>query len=136
MTGPQLTTEAVHDLMPFAASLGIQLVSASAEESVCRMAWRKDLTTVADGFHGGALMALADSTGGIVAFLNLPEGAGTSTISSNTVFLRAAREGVVTATARRVHAGRSTVVVETTVCDENGRPLTRTTQTQAVLETR
>lgn len=136
MTHPQLTTEAVHGLMPFAANLGIELVSASAEESVCQMAWRKDLTTVADGFHGGALMALADSTGGIVAFLNLPEGAGTSTISSHTVFLRAAREGVVTATARRVHAGRSTVVVETTVCDESGRPLTRTTQTQAVLEAR
>jgi len=132
----ELSTEAVRDLMPFAATLGIELATAGAEKAVCTMAWRPDLTTVADGFHGGALMALADSTGAIVAFLNLPEGAGTSTISSNTVFLRSAREGVVTAAARLVHAGRSTIVVETTVADADGRALTRTTQTQAVLAAR
>lgn len=136
MSETSLTTEAMHGLMPLTANLGAELVSATATEAVCTMAWRKDLTTVADGFHGGALMALADSVGAIVAFLNLPEGAGTSTISSSTVFLRAAREGTVTATSRLVHAGRSTIVVETTVTDGDGRPLTRTTQTQAVMAAR
>jgi uncharacterized protein (TIGR00369 family) len=78
-------------------------------------------------------MGLTDSVGGVVAFLNLPVGAGTSTISSATVFLRGAREGTVTATGRLLHRGRTTIVVETTVSDEQGRPLVRTTQTQAVL---
>ncbi len=136
MSEVKLTTAAVHDLMPLTANLGMELVEAGPQEAVCTMAWRKDLTTVADGFHGGALMALADSAGAIVAFLNLPEGAGTSTVSSSTVFLRAAREGKVTATSRLVHAGRSTIVVETTVADEDGRALTRTTQTQAVMTAR
>ena len=97
------------------------------------MEWREEITTTAGAVHGGALMALADTVGGAVAFLNLPEGAGTSTISSSTVFLRAAREGVVTATGRLVHRGRTTIVAETELVGADGRPLCRTTQTQAVL---
>jgi len=81
-------------------------------------------------------LALADSVGGAVAFLNLPEGAGTSTISSSTVFTRGAREGVVTATGRLVHRGRTTIVVETELVDDAGRTVSRTTQTQAVLVSR
>ena len=47
------------------------------------------------------LMALADSCGGVCAFLNLPEGAiGTATIESKTNFMRGVREGTIT--ARRV----------------------------------
>ena len=83
--------------------------------------------------HGGALMSLTDSIGGVVAFLNLPEGAGTSTISSSTVFLRGVREGTVTATGRLVHKGRTTIVAETELTDAQGRPVARTTQTQSVL---
>src|SRR6187551_1942003 len=81
-------------------------------------------------------LALADSVGGAVAFLNLPEGAGTSTISSSTVFIRGAREGVVTATGRLVHRGRTTIVDETELVDDAGRTVSRTTQTQAVLVSR
>jgi 1,4-dihydroxy-2-naphthoyl-CoA hydrolase len=50
-------------------------------------------TTAGGAMHGGALMALADTIGGAVACLNLPEGAGTSTMSSSTVFLRGVRRG-------------------------------------------
>jgi 1,4-dihydroxy-2-naphthoyl-CoA hydrolase len=84
--------------------------------------------------HRGALMALADAMGGSVASLNLPDGADTSTISSRTVFLRGGvRQGTVTATGRLVHRGRTTIVAETQLTDVEGRPLARTTQTQAVL---
>ena len=83
--------------------------------------------------HGGALMSLTDTIGGVVAFLNLPEGAGTSTISSSTVFLRGLREGTLTATGRLIHKGRTTIVAETELADAQGRPVARTTQTQAVL---
>ena len=62
-----------------------------------------------------------------------PPGAGTSTISSSTVFLRGVQEGTVTATGRLVHKGRTTIVAETELTDARGRPVARTTQTQAVL---
>ena len=78
-------------------------------------------------------MALADTVGTWCAFLNLPPNAGTTTIESKTNFLRAVRGGSVEATARPLHAGRTVVVVDTELRDDQGRLVTRVTQTQAVL---
>lgn len=120
--------------MPFAVTVGIELVSASPEEVVGRFDWRADRTTAGGGMHGGAIMTLADSVGAVCAFLSLPTGASTSTTtSSSTIFTRAVRGGSVIATARRVHAGRSTIVVVTEVRDDAGRLVAQTTQSQAVL---
>jgi uncharacterized protein (TIGR00369 family) len=84
--------------------------------------------------HGGALMGLADSLGGLCAYLNLPEGAtATATVESKTNFFRAVREGRVTAVSRPLHAGKSFIVVETDLHDADGRHVARVTQTQAVL---
>ncbi len=128
-----LTTENMRKLMPYAAHLDMQLTAASPEEVVATMDWAPETTTTGGAMHGGALMSLADTIGGTVAFLNLPAGASTSTISSSSVFLRAVRAGTVTATGRLVHRGRSTIVAETQVEDAEGRAVLRTTQTQAVL---
>src|ERR1700758_3908575 len=87
-------------MIPFAATLGMELVSATPEEVVGRLAWREELTTSGGAMHGGALMSLADNLGGVCAYLNLPPGAGTATISSSTNFIRGVRQGHVTATAR------------------------------------
>lgn len=83
--------------------------------------------------HGGVIMALADSTAAACAFANLPDGAfGTSTIEGKTNFLGAVTEGTVTAIARPLHVGGSTIVVETEV-RHGDRLVAKTTQTQAVL---
>ena len=129
----ELTTQSMRELMPLCAHMEMSLVRATPEEVVGTMPWSAETTTAGGAMHGGALMSLADTIGGAVAFLNLPEGAGTSTISSSTVFLRAVREGLVTATGRLVHRGRTTIVAETELTDTEGRPVARTTQTQAVL---
>jgi uncharacterized protein (TIGR00369 family) len=132
----ELTTQTMRELMPLCAHMEMNLVRATPEEVVGTMAWTAETTTAGGAMHGGALMALADTIGGSVAFLNLPDGAGTSTISSSTVFLRGVREGTVTATGRLVHRGRTTIVSETELTDVEGRPVARTTQTQAVLTPR
>src|ERR1700753_4244493 len=112
-------------MMPFAAQLGIELTAATAEEVSGRLAWREDLCTTGGLLHGGALMAFADSLGGGCAFLNLPPGAGTATISSTTNFLRALREGHAIATARPLRVGRSVLVVQTDIRDEAGNSLSQ-----------
>jgi uncharacterized protein (TIGR00369 family) len=119
--------------MPFAASLGIELDAAAADEVRGRMAWAPERCTAGGVMHGGALMALADSLGGLCAFLNLPDGATTATISSTTSFMRAVRDGEVTGVARPLHAGRSVIVVQTDLLDSNGRRVAQVTQAQAVL---
>jgi uncharacterized protein (TIGR00369 family) len=120
-------------MLPFAAGLGIVLDAAAPGEVRGRLAWAPERCTSGGILHGGALMALADSLGGICAFLNLPPGALTATTSSATVFTRAVRSGEVTAVTRPLHVGRSVIVVQTDLTDDAGRRVAQVTQTQAVL---
>jgi uncharacterized protein (TIGR00369 family) len=120
-------------MIPYATTLGMELVSASADEVVGRLAWREELCTTGGALHGGALMSLADNLGGVCAYLNLPPGAGTATISSSTNFMRGIRDGHVTATARPLRVGRTVIVVQTDLRDDAGRLAVQTTQAQAVI---
>lgn len=120
-------------LMPFAELLGIETVAATPDEVQARMDWTPERCTVGGLLHGGALMALADSTGAACAFLNLPEGATTATLESKTNLLRGVRSEHVTATARPLHRGGTTIVVVTDLHDADDRLVARVTQTQLVL---
>jgi uncharacterized protein (TIGR00369 family) len=130
-------TAATRESMPFAEVLGIDVVSASADEVEARMPWEERLCTAGGILHGGVLMSLADAAGGLCAYLNLPQGsAGTATIESKTNFFRAVGDGHVVARSRPLHRGRTTIVVETDLHDANGKHVARVTQTQAVLSQR
>ena len=120
-------------LMPFAAQVGIVIDAATREEVRGRLAWAPERCTAAGVLHGGALMTLADSLGGACAYLNLPPDTQTSTVSSSTAFMRAVRDGEVTAVARPLHAGRTIIVVQTQLTDGEGRAVAQVTQSQAVL---
>jgi len=127
-------TAALHEMVPFAGTLGIEMLASAPAEVRGRVAWAESLCTVGGALNGGVIMALADNTGGLCAFLNLPDGAGgTTTIESKTNFLRAVRDGHATAVSRPMHVGRRFVVVETDVLDDADRLVARVTQTQAVL---
>jgi uncharacterized protein (TIGR00369 family) len=126
-------TALLHESMPLCRTLGVRGIEFSPQAVVAELDWEDRLCTTAGLLHGGAVMALADSVGAACAFANLPDGASaTSTIESKTNFLGAVSEGSVQATARPLHAGRTTVVVETEVC-QGDRMIAKTTQTQAVL---
>lgn len=129
-----MTPDQILDAVPFARTLGMEITLLSADEVRCRLDWTPERTTTGGAMNGGAIMGLADNAGGIVAFMNLPEGSsGTSTISSSTNFLRGVRDGHVESISRPLHRGRSTVVVETEVFDSEGRLAAKITQVQAVL---
>jgi 1,4-dihydroxy-2-naphthoyl-CoA hydrolase len=127
-------TAFMRDAMPFAGVLGVEVLDAAPEEIRARVAWDGSRCTTAGALHGGVLMGLADCCGGLSAFMNLPEGAtGTTTIESKTNFFRAVRSGYVTAVSRPLHAGRTTIVIDTDLFDDDGKRVARVTQTQAVL---
>jgi 1,4-dihydroxy-2-naphthoyl-CoA hydrolase len=130
--GP-LDPAALMAMIPFSAGLGIELDVATADEVSGVVAWRPELCTTAGLLHGGVIMALADTLGAVCAFLNLPEGATTATIESKTNFFRGVRDGSAHATARPLHVGRTTIVVQTDVTDDRGKRVAQTTQTQAVI---
>ena len=124
------------DAMPFSGACGVEVDSAGPDEVRGHMDWREDRCTAGGILHGGALMTLADSLGAVCAFLNLPEGAGTSTIESKTNFLRAVRSGAAHGATRPLHVGRQTIVLTTEILDDDGKLVAVVTQTQAVLPAR
>ena len=121
-------------LMPFAAGVGVELLSADAAEVTARLPWAPERCTAGGVLHGGALMTLADSAGAVCAFLNLPAGTTTSTVASSTALMRAVRGGSAHAVARPLSTGRSFVVVSVDLTDDGGRRVAQVTQTQAVLQ--
>ena len=126
-------TDAIQASMPLCRTLGVAAERFDADRVVLTLDWSAELCTAGDLLHGGALMALADAAGGACAFANLPADAtGTSTIESKTNFLGAVRSGRVTATATPLKVGGSTIVVETTLVNDD-RLVAKTTQTQIVL---
>jgi len=123
-------------LMPFAQQLGIGVTSSDADGAQARMLWAPQLCTAGGILHGGALMSFADSVGALVAYVGLPEGASTATITSTTQLMRPVSAGGVRAVAETLHRGRTTVTVRTSLYDDNERLVAQTTQVQAVIPPR
>ena len=113
--------------------LGIEFVELAPERVLATLAIRDDLRTVGGALHGGTLMAFADTVGAVATVLNLPAGAGTTTLESKTNFFAAGRSGTVRAETTPLHRGKRTMVWQTRVTDESGRLLSMTIQTQMVL---
>ena len=122
------------EMLPFAELLGIEFVSAAPDKVVAEMIVREDLCTRPAVLHGGAVMAFADTLGATGTILNLPEGAGTTTIESKTNFIAPAPAGTrVVGEATPVHRGRRTMIWQTRVSTPEGRLVALVTQTQLVL---
>lgn len=130
---PSAIAQFAVDVMPFCTELGVRDVEGSSEGVTAKADWTAERCTIGGALHGGYLMALADGIGAAAAAYHLPAGVGTSTIESKTNFFRGVGEGEVTISARVVHAGRRTIVVDTDVLRADGKLASRTTQTQAVL---
>jgi len=113
--------------------LGVRVVEMSPDRVVAELTIRDDLRTVGGALYGGTIMALADTVGATATFVNLPPGAGTTTLESKTNFFAAGRTGLVRAEATPLHRGKRTQVWQTRVFDEAGRLLAQTIQTQMVL---
>jgi 1,4-dihydroxy-2-naphthoyl-CoA hydrolase len=113
--------------------LAIRVVEATKDRVVAELTIRDELTTVGGSLHGGTLMAFADTMGASATILNLPAGAGTTTVESKTNFFAGARDGIVRSETTPLHRGKRTMVWQTRITDGNGRLLSLTIQTQMVL---
>jgi uncharacterized protein (TIGR00369 family) len=120
--------------LPFAELLGIEFVSVSPERIVAEMTVRQDLCTIPAVLHGGAIMAFADTLGAMGTIVNLPQGAGTTTVESKTNFVAPAPVGTrVIGETTPVHRGRRTMIWQTRISTPEGRLIALVTQTQLVL---
>ena len=120
---------------PFADFLGIKLTHVSPERVTAELLVRDEIATMPAIIHGGAVMALADNVGAVGTVVNLPEGAGTTTIESKTNFFAAIPVGETAyAESTPLHRGRTTMVWQTKITRADGRLCALVTQTQLVLQ--
>jgi uncharacterized protein (TIGR00369 family) len=134
-TGEQTRLWAIAEAQPnFAKHLGLRITSVSRDRVEADLPVVEALANRNGVMHGGAIMALADNLGGTATFLNLPEGTGTTTIESKTNFFRPIPLGqTASAVCIPLHRGRQTMVWQTTVRGDDGKPAAVIVQTQLVL---
>jgi uncharacterized protein (TIGR00369 family) len=114
--------------------LGIRFTKVETDLIQAELFVREELCTTPGVMHGGAIMAFADTLGAYGTALNLPPGAGTTTIESKTNFFsKAPSEASITGECRPLHKGRRTMVWQTKVSRADGRLVALVTQTQIVL---
>jgi len=83
-----LLTRLKEEPLPFAALLGIEIVSAAPDKIVAEMTVRDELCTRPAVLHGGAIMAFADTLGALGTLANLMDGVDTTTIESKQLHRR------------------------------------------------
>ena len=127
--------QAIADMQPpFSQLMGTRIVEVTRDRVVAEVVVREELTNRNGGLHGGAVMAIADNLGGTATFVNMPEGAGTTTIESKTNFFAAVPLGdTVRAECTPLHRGRTTMVWQTKITRNDGRLCALVLQTQIVI---
>jgi 1,4-dihydroxy-2-naphthoyl-CoA hydrolase len=126
----QQINEAMHG---FDRLYGLEVLKCEPEIAQGRIEVREELKQPAGLLHGGVFASLAESlTSLATAVAVLPDGQAAMGLSNHTSFLRPITQGSVTATATRLHRGRTTWVWDVRFEDDLGRLCAVTRMTIAV----
>jgi uncharacterized protein (TIGR00369 family) len=121
------------------AARGTRFIEVGRERAVAELAFHADLSQLTGVFHGGVILSLADETAtacGVAA--TMPDGTWDAakfplTIQLSANLIRNTGTGKLIAEAVPLHQGRTSMVVQTTVRDEQGRLIAIVTATLLVL---
>jgi 1,4-dihydroxy-2-naphthoyl-CoA hydrolase len=119
---------------------GTHFLEVSAERAVAELAFRPDLAQLTGLFHGGVILSLADETATACSVASvMPDGVWDPakfplTIQLSANLIRNTNTGKLIAEAVPLHRGRTSMVMQTTVRDEQGRVMAVITATLLVLD--
>lgn len=111
-------------------ALGIKLVAVGAKQLRAEMRVKPLHMNNAGRVNGGVLMAYGDVVGAAATVANLNAGERTATLESKTNFFAAGQGPLLKATVDLLHAGRTTMVWQTTIRNSDGSRVAIVTQTQ------
>ncbi len=114
-------------------TLGIRYLEATPERVVAELEVTPGLHQPFGYLHGGASVALAESVASVGGFLNCPPGYAAFGMEINANHLRPKRSGRLRATGVPLHRGRTTQVWEVRIEDEEGRLVSVSRCTLAVV---
>ena len=119
---------------------GTHFLEVSAERAVAELAFRPDLAQLTGLFHGGVILSLADETATACSVASvMPDGVWDPakfplTIQLSANLIRNTNTGKLIAEAVPLHRGRTSMVMQTTVRDEQGRVMALITATLLILD--
>jgi len=123
------------EVAPFNTLLGVKVLLRSSDRTEAQLTVREELCNRRGVLHGGAMMALGDTLGGMTASSGLTPGGRTATIESKTNFFAPVPQGdTAHAVCTPLHRGRTTVVLETRITRGDGKLAAIVTQTQIVFD--
>ena len=114
---------------------GTRFLSAGEGRARTQLAFKPTLTQLTGLFHAGAIIALADETATAAAMWETnPTGELRPelfplTLQLSVNLIRNVNHGVLTANAEIVHRGRTTLVVDVRVMDDQGKLVAKVTAT-------
>jgi uncharacterized protein (TIGR00369 family) len=119
----------------FPGLMGIEFKVLELDRVVAELNVRPDLCTSGEIMHGGAYMAFADTLGAVGTLLNLSGGQRTTTTDSSTKFIAGAKSGsLVVGESIALHRGRTTMVWQTMIKNDQGKLCAVVTQTQLIMD--
>ncbi len=130
MTLPEVPQNALWDRVQTSLSrqgmmrhLGVRLVRVEPGLVELALPYSDKVTQQQDGFHGGAMGALADIAGGYAGLTVAADGVEVTTVEYKVNFLNSFQGGELRATGRVVKAGRRVIVTtaELVHLDANGK---------------
>src|SRR2546430_15947095 len=114
---------AVPELPAFTRLLGVNVLHRSPERSEAELPVRAELCNRRGVLHGGAVMALGDTLGGMTASIRLSGGGRTATIESKTNFVAPLPKGhTAPAVFMSLRRGRTPILLETRITPGHGHP--------------
>lgn len=119
---------------------GTRFLEVSRERAVAELVFRPDLSQLTGLFHGGVILSLADETATACSLAaTMPDGVWNPakfplTIQLSANLIRNTNAGKLIAEAVPVHTGRTSMVVQTTVRDEQERIIAIVTATLLILQ--
>jgi len=126
---------AIPDLPSFTKLLGVDVLQRTPDRTEAKLVVREELCNRRGVMHGGAVMALGDTLGGMTASISLPPGGRTATIESKTNFFAAIpKDDTAHAICMPLHRGRTTIVLETRITRSDGKLAAIVTQTQLIFD--
>ncbi|WP_029423588.1 hotdog fold thioesterase [Alicyclobacillus macrosporangiidus] len=118
-------------------ALGIETVELNKDRVVMRMPVAGPTHQPFGLLHGGASVALAETAASLGTWLNIDQERQAAVgIEINANHVRSKKDGFVTATATPLHKGRTTMVWDIRICDEEGRLVCVSRCTVGVVERR
>jgi 1,4-dihydroxy-2-naphthoyl-CoA hydrolase len=118
---------------------GTHFLEVGPERAVAELAFRPDLAQLTGLFHGGVILSLADETATACGLATImPDGTWDPakfplTIQLSANLIRNTNTGKLIAEAVPLHRGRTSMVIQTTVRDEQGKVMAVVTATLLVL---